>query len=169
MQNRTVIILGSARSNGNTRSVTAYACQLISADIIDLKEYQIGKFDYEFANANDDFLPLMRRILSDYDRIILASPVYWYTVSATMKTFMDRFSDLLGPHKALGRQLRGKSLGLISCGPQNDCPPSYAEPIALSADYLGMDYLGHVHTWSGGGEIPDLAKTALKSWIENLP
>jgi multimeric flavodoxin WrbA len=30
-----------------------------------------------------------------HDQIILATPIYWYAVSAAMKNFLDRLSDLL--------------------------------------------------------------------------
>ena len=43
----------------------------------------------------------MRRILA-FDRIIFASPVYWYAVSPAMKVFLDRSSDFLDLHGSHG-------------------------------------------------------------------
>jgi hypothetical protein len=60
-----------------------------------------------------------------------------------MKTFLDRFSDLLGPHKELGRQLRGKRLFLLATGnTEESMPISMDETIRLTAQYLGMEYVG---------------------------
>ena len=51
-----------------------------------------------------------------YEQIIFATPIYWYAMSAQLKTFFDRMTDLLTIHKPLGRQLRkGKKMFLIAC------------------------------------------------------
>ncbi|WNJ16986.1 NAD(P)H-dependent oxidoreductase [Pontibacter sp. G13] len=163
---QTCIILGSARSDGHTAIVAARLAELIGAEVIDLNQYQIGFFDYDQAHESDDFLPLIRRISQSYDHIILASPVYWYTMSAQLKTFLDRFSDLLKWHKDLGRDFRGKSLGFLSCMGSDGPPQSLDEPIRLSAEYLGMDYLGHVHAWLDGQIVSPEADLALRQFAD---
>lgn len=144
----TVIILGSARSDGNTRAVVNFLVENTDFDLIDLNDYQIGYFDYDNKNRDDDFLPLMRKISANYQRIIFATPVYWYSMSAIMKTFFDRISDLLMWEKNLGRTLRGKAMGVISCSGHDDLREGFDMPFAESAQYLGMDYMGHVHAWA---------------------
>ena len=62
--NDTVIILGSARSDGNTRAVVDFILKNTGFDLIDLNDFEIGYFDYDNKNKGDDFLPLMRKILS---------------------------------------------------------------------------------------------------------
>ena len=81
----------------------------------------------------------MNNLLS-YDRIILASPVYWYCASGVMKTFLDRFSDLLKVNKDLGHQLRGKPTALIATGCDQVPAPCFEEAFKLSYAYLGMTY-----------------------------
>ena len=146
--NATVIILGSSRSDGNTSAVVEFLLKNATLDVIDLNDYQIGYFDYDNRNKDDDFIPLMRKITADYRCIIFATPVYWYSMSAIMKTFFDRISDLLKWEKDLGRTLRGKAMGVISCSGDNDLKIGFDMPFRESADYLGMDYLGHVHAWA---------------------
>ena len=59
MKNKTVVIIGSSRSNGNTRKIVNYLKTLeTQIDIIDLNDYTIGYYDYEFKNSNDDFFEL---------------------------------------------------------------------------------------------------------------
>lgn len=151
--NKTVIIQGSSKSNGDTNTVVNYLNKDNQFDFIDLKTKTIGHFDYDFKNANDDFLELMEEIIEKYDTIIFATPVYWYSMSGTLKIFFDRLSDLLHYRKELGRKLRGKSMAMISCSNANDLKEGYSMPFEASANYLGMNYLGDVHAWVEQGEI----------------
>ena len=112
--NKKVIILGSARSHGDTRKIVDFNRQEFPMDLVDLNHKNISYYDYRHQNQNDDYLPLMESLIS-YSTIILATPVYWYTMSAPMKTFFDRLSDLVTIRKDLGRALTGKALASISC------------------------------------------------------
>ena len=56
-----------------------------------------------------------------------------------------RFTDLLTIEKDMGRQLRGKSLLVISVSKNDDCPEEYPKPFERSADYLGMEWKGYAH------------------------
>lgn len=83
----TIIILGSSRRNGNTEAIVNKINKKLKADIINLLDFQISQYDYEHKNRDDDFLPLIRQIIDNYDYIIFATPVYWYAMSGMMKTF----------------------------------------------------------------------------------
>ncbi|CAM1353235.1 flavodoxin family protein [Tenacibaculum insulae] len=160
MIHKTVIIQGSAKSNGNTSTIIEYLNKNNDFDIIDLKTKNIGYFEYDFSNANDDFIPLMETIAKKYDTIIFATPVYWYNMSGILKTFFDRMSDLLHYKKDLGRLMRGKNMAMISNSGENDLKTGFTMPFIESANYLGMNYLGDTHTWftSDGKEIHPEAK-----------
>jgi len=151
--NTKLIIKGSSRKEGNTQKVVDYLNKENDFDVIDLLDYTIGPFHYDFNNSEDDFIALMERITSQYDTLIFATPVYWYAMSGTLKIFFDRFSDLLHYRKDLGRTLRGKSMGMISNSGENDRKLGFEMPFEESANYLGMDYLGDVHAWFDGTEI----------------
>ncbi len=144
---KTVIIQASSKSNGNTNRVINYLNSNNSFDVIDLKTKNIGVFEYDFSNANDDFIPVMEEVINNYDTIVFATPVYWYTMSATLKIFFDRLSDLLKYKKDLGRLLRGKNMAMISNSGQNDLKKGFEMPFIESANYLGMNYLGSTHSW----------------------
>ena len=163
-----VIILGSANSDGNTRKIVDTLATKLGCEVIDLNDYTIGYFDYDFKNQDDDFIPLMEKIIANYSTIIFATPVYWYSMSAVMKTFFDRISDLLKIRKELGRQLRGKSMAALSCSGDNDLSAGFDMPFRESADYLGMQYLGAFHTWIEQGLIPEESLQRLELLIKSL-
>ncbi len=162
--NKTVIIQGSARTRGDTQIVANYLNKNHQFDVIDLKTKNIGHFDYEFKNASDDFIPLMKNIIEKYDTIIFATPVYWYAMSGVLKVFFDRMSDLLHYKKELGRQLRGKNMAMISNSNTNDLKIGFSMPFIESANYLGMNYLGDIHTWVENGEIHTEAKELIDAF-----
>ena len=90
MPKKIAILIGSSNNTGNTASLVDDIANKINATIFDLKDYQISPFDYEHQNINDDFLGLVKELIQ-YDQIIFASPVYWYTMSAQMKVFLTAF------------------------------------------------------------------------------
>ncbi|GAB2775687.1 flavodoxin family protein [Salinimicrobium soli] len=168
MEKKGVIILGSSRSNGNTAKVSEYIAAKTRYDILDLTEYQIGPYHYENIHQHDDFLPLMRRIAETYDTIIFATPVYWYSMSGTMKIFFDRITDCLKIEKETGRKLRGKTMAMLSCGSDSELKPGFEMPFRESANYLGMKYAGEVHTWIENNEIPLEVEQQLEDFLENI-
>jgi multimeric flavodoxin WrbA len=145
MSNRKVIIVGSSRTNGNTTKVIRHIADYHGIDVIDLNDYAISYYDYESRNRDDDFLPLIKSIIEKYETFIFATPVYWYSMSGIMKVFFDRFSDLLRIEKETGRQLRGKSVAVISNSNKNELEDAFYVPFKKTAEYLGMKYLGDKH------------------------
>jgi multimeric flavodoxin WrbA len=165
-QPKAAIILGSSRSNGETRQLIDYLRQRSNYDFYDLNDYKIGYFDYEFRNRDDDFFPLITHLIEHYDILVFATPIYWYSMSATLKTFLDRFSDLLKTEKPTGRKLRGKKMAVISCASDQAYKDGFYMPFIESANYLGMEYLGNVHGWIENGEIPEKVKKRLDGFLE---
>jgi multimeric flavodoxin WrbA len=64
--------------------------------------------DDRFCVIRDDMQKLYEKVVAA-DGLIYASPVYWFTVSAQMKLFMDRCYALGGPG---GYALRGKRIAV---------------------------------------------------------
>jgi multimeric flavodoxin WrbA len=100
-----------------------------------------------------------------YEEWLLVSPVYWYTMSAQMKVFFDRFSQLLRHRKDLLEPLRGIRLWAIAVSGDSEEVPGFFEPFRLSAKYLHMDYLGHLHTWGGRQQV---LKPAVQSRLDTF-
>ena len=169
MPSKAALVIGTSRQDGNTWRVLQAANKDLQLPIFDLSALKISYFDYDSKNLNDDFIPTIEKLL-DYDTIGLISPVYWYTVSAQMKTFLDRFSDLLGPRKDLGRRLRGKRLFLMATGSNESLPESMDQTIRLTANYLGMEFRGAHYSRAEDDLIPapdtlERAKTFLESIV----
>jgi putative NADPH-quinone reductase len=144
-----VVLLASSRSKGDTFSL---ARRVLSEEVplVDLGSLKIGYYAYDGTNAGDDFLALIERLV-DVPVRVLATPLYWYTMSAQAKTFIDRLSDLLTTHEELGRRLRGKALAVVCAGSDPQLPGAFAQPLELTCAYLGMRFLG-VHYASFVGQ-----------------
>jgi multimeric flavodoxin WrbA len=135
-----IIILGSSRSMGDTHKAVLSIIGDASVPIVDLKALNITPYDYDHLNQDDDYFPLMSQVAT-HDLIVLATPVYWYTMSATMKIFIDRLTDLLKIRKDLGRSLRGKRVFVISSF-HGAVPKGFEDTFEQTCKYMGMEYLG---------------------------
>ena len=142
---KTVIIIGSSRKDGDTSKMVGELIKQSNWDCIDLNDFDIGYYDYEHKNKNDDYLPLMKDLINGYDTLIFATPVYWYSMSGIMKVFFDRITDLLEIEKSLGQKLIGMKMGAISCSNGNNLGDVFWFPFIETAKYLGMRYLGDLH------------------------
>jgi multimeric flavodoxin WrbA len=89
----TAVLLTSSRSTGSTRSAVDLALHGTDFAFEDINRLRIGYYSYDYANESDDFFPLVQRLL-EHETWIIATPLYWYTMSAHAKTFLDRLSDL---------------------------------------------------------------------------
>ncbi len=148
------VILGTSRSDGNTRALVNEFVSQSAATLFDLSEYDISFYDYTHGNRDDDFLSLLNK-LAEFEHWVLASPVYWYSISAQLKVFVDRLSDLLTIEKTLGRQIKGKSLSVLATT-STDCPDCFAKPLELTANYLHLKYKGC--SYASIPSKPDLEK-----------
>ena len=165
---RSVIIQGSSRSHGDTSKIVNYIAANNGIDVIDLCTKNIGHYDYDYKNEDDDFIGLATHIIETYDTIIFATPVYWYSMSGILKVFFDRISDLIRIHKNTGRKLRGKNMAMISCSNYDDLKDSFSMPFIESANYLGMQYLGDIHTYVEDDSINNDVKLRIDGFIETI-
>lgn len=153
-QRNPLIIFGSSRSDGNTSQAIKAVIKNHPVPIITLKNLNISHYDYNYENKHDDFLALAERMVQ-HNPIILATPVYWYTMSARMKTFIDRWSDLLDIRKDLGRRLAHKELFVITSY-ETSLPKGFEDAFSQTCEYMDMQYKGCLYFYSG--KDADLAK-----------
>ena len=136
---KAIIIFGSSRSEGNTKK----AIDALNTDgtilLVDLNKINISPYDYENKNKDDDYLELMEKILN-YDAIILATPVYWYTMSAQMKIFIDRLTDCITIRKDIGRKLKDKKVYVLVSSGSPDLPEGFESTFRNTCQYMKMDY-----------------------------
>lgn len=150
-----IAVFASSRRNGNTGRFIDWIADELGIEIVDLAEKDISPYDYEHKNINDDFLPVMHKLL-EHKKIIFVTPVYWFGPSAQMKTFIDRTSDFLDVDelKDIGRKLRGKSAYVVCTSVSEDADSSFLNAFKDSFEYLGMEYGGYVHANCENGYIP---------------
>lgn len=167
MKTKGVIILGSARSNGNTHTIISKLQEITGFDIVDLKAYKINHFDYDRKNE-DDFNALFKKLTATYETFVFATPIYWYTMSGIMKVFFDRISDFLIDEKNVGRRLRQKRMAVVSCGSDEEIKQGFAMPFVESAAYLGMEYIEHIHTWIEAEKITENVTQRITNFAKQL-
>ena len=137
----TAVVLASSRSHGNTRALIELAFPPGTYALEDLGQLKVGFYSYNNVNDGDDFLPLIQRLLG-HEIWVIATPLYWYSMSAQAKTLLDRLTDLITTHKDLGRLLRGGGVVVLCSGTDPSPPLGFEEPFRLTCAYLEMRFLG---------------------------
>jgi multimeric flavodoxin WrbA len=127
----------------------------LAVEVVDLAKLRLSPFDYDHRNREDDFEPLMERVLS-HEQVIFATPIYWYAVSPAMKVFLDRISDFLELPDLLpkGRQLRGKNAFIVCTSICEEPSPAFVTAFRETFDYLGMKFGGVAHINCENGYSP---------------
>jgi multimeric flavodoxin WrbA len=121
---------------------------VITATLIILPNHVLGGYDYGHANAGDDFAEIAEAMVAA-QTIVFATPVYWYAMSAPLKIFFDRLTDLTENLKAQGKALAEKQVWLIATGTDDALPEGFEIPFARTADYFGMMYRGVAYLYTG--------------------
>lgn len=168
-------LLGSARANGNTATLLqsflepfidssdtdVITCALHELDIKPCRGCDTcRKTKEKFCVIDDD----MQKLYSEFiaaDLVVLASPIYWWSISAQLKLFIDRLYGL-NPEENI-QFFKGKKLVVILTYYDED-PNSGAE-IAVSmfreiAKGTGLDIVSFLRYSSG--------KTHVKNSPEKL-
>ncbi len=161
---KALILTGSSRNDGDTNALCDLIVSETNWDSLDLNDYSFSYYDYQHENRNDDFIPMMKKIIESYDTLILVTPVYWYSMSGIMKVFFDRLTDLITIEKDLGRKLRGKQMAVVSTSNGNNLGDDFWLPFKASADYLGIQYLGDLHTYTEDEE----RRKSIRAFVENI-
>ncbi|MGI6206108.1 MAG: flavodoxin family protein [Anaerovoracaceae bacterium] len=122
-----VVITGSPRINGNTNKMAGAFIKAAEA-----KGHTIDRFDAPFLHLDgchacqtcftkgrpctfDDDFNRIAPYVEAADGIVYVFPVYWYSVPAQIKAFMDKFFSFY----VTGRDLAGKKSALISACEEN--------------------------------------------------
>lgn len=145
MTDKPLIILASARKNGQTKGFIKKLFFGREYKLIDLLDFHISAYDYSNHYPDTDtFLKITEELLS-HKIIVFATPVYWYAMSGLLKNFFDRLTDLVTTEKHLGRQLKGKFILLCAVGSDPELPKGFEVPFELTAKYFNMIYLDKIY------------------------
>ncbi|WP_132745849.1 flavodoxin family protein [Scopulibacillus darangshiensis] len=146
------IIYGGTRE-GNTEMLAHYAVQELAAEKIYLRDYSIHSIVDQrhilggFQNIGDDYNSIIDRILQ-HDILIFVTPIYWYSMSGTMKNFIDRWSQSLRDtnYSNFKASMSAKKAFVIAVGGDNP----YVKGLPLIQqfqhifDFMGMSFDGYV-------------------------
>lgn len=79
-----LVATGSNRSQGYTRLLVCAAFAESPCRLVDVNSLSFSDHDYVHDNR-DEVLPALAGELITHDQIVLATPVYWYSMTTTMK------------------------------------------------------------------------------------
>lgn len=165
------VIYGGTRENGNTEMLTEHAVKGLEAETIFLSNYEIkpvidGRHTEKgFGNVQDDYNQLIDRILL-HDTLIFATPIYWYSMSGTMKNFIDRWSQTLrdSEYVSFKTQMAEKSAYIIAVG--GDQPYIKGLPLIQQFqyifDFMGISFKGYI---LGEGNKPGDITQDKRAWL----
>lgn len=123
---KVLVLLASGSKANNTYKLCMKIFSSYNCKIILLQDYKINFFDIKRDHDSDDQFLEIIHMMSKYDLICCASPVYWYVFSAQLKVFLDRLSDMVYFSTALWQNIQSKPFVYISIY-AND--PGYGEEI----------------------------------------
>lgn len=153
---RILALVGSPRRKGNTDLMTDALLQGAEehgAEVqkIFLEDYNINPIrdcrecrskGGGCCSVEDDAFDLIEKMFTS-DIIVFATPLYWYTFSAQMKAFLDRWSCDLDKVKKNVTRKKG-FLVHVRTDPSREVAEPLIQAMNWSLNYVGMDYLGDV-------------------------
>lgn len=151
---RFLFLLASARRHGNTEQLARCAARALPACTerrwLHLSDVPLPQFEDVrhgtgcFPTPSGNELLLLEETLAATD-LVLAVPLYWYTVPASAKLYFDYWTAWLRHSEfEFATRMRGKTMWVVCTASSDD--PSHAAPLLgmlrLTADYLGMHWGG---------------------------
>ncbi|MDD3414557.1 MAG: flavodoxin family protein [Lachnospiraceae bacterium] len=147
-----VVLVGSVRKDGNTeilaRAFSDGANNNHEVEIISVADYEVNpcigcnmcfKTEGNACVQNDD-MQVVYKNLAEADVLVIASPVYFYGISAQLKAIIDRL------HSPLRNTFKVKKLGLLLVA--GAALPNVFESIELQyqlvLDYFNLQDVGRI-------------------------
>jgi multimeric flavodoxin WrbA len=153
---RVLFLLSSARENGNAEQLARRAAQALPAgthvEWVRLDALQAEPFrDLRHVPGGYPEPGPVSRALAEQtlaaDEVVLVAPVYWYSLPASAKLYLDHWSWWMRrPELRFKERMRGKVLSLITSHASEDAD-GVEQPLLLTLR-MSADYL-HMH-WRGG-------------------
>lgn len=147
------VIYGGTRPNGNSEILTEQVIQEIAAEKIYLRDFKIQPIidmrhaKEGFQERNDDYNSIIDRILP-HDILIFSTPIYWYSMSGTMKNFIDRWSQTLRDPKYPGfkSKMASKKAFVIAVGGDNPYIKGLPmiQQFQYIFDFMGIEFAGYI-------------------------
>ncbi|NNN30600.1 NAD(P)H-dependent oxidoreductase [Streptomyces sp. S3(2020)] len=154
MTRRFLFVLGSSRDDGNTELLARRAAEQLADDVeqqwIDLNDHPLPDFedlrhDSDHARPTEGNVGLLFDATLAATDIVIASPLYWYSLSAQAKRYLDHWSGWLRtPGADFKGTLAGRTLWGVTVLAHEES--EVADPLIgtlhHSAAYMGMRFGG---------------------------
>ena len=131
---------GAQKAGAKVESVYLHGMDIQPCDACD-----VCQDGYEGCIIEDGMQSLYPK-LTEADAIVIASPIYWFTISAQTKLCIDRWYAL---ESKTGSTLRGKQLGIVLVYGDTDLYTSGGinaiHTFESIARYIGMEIVGMVY------------------------
>jgi multimeric flavodoxin WrbA len=168
MPRKVIVVIGSPRRKGNSATLARQVANGATAAGAQVETFFLHAMNIQPCTACDacrrklkkdcvikDDMRILYPKMKAADAIVIASPIYWFTVSAQTKLFMDRWYALGGDD---GYALAGKKFGVALAYADAD-PFASGAVNALRTfqdafNYIGAELVGTVYgSAAKAGEI----------------
>jgi len=165
-----LLVMGSPRKDGNSATLAKQVAAGAEAAGAEIESFYLHGMNIQPCTACDacreerdkdcvidDDMEILYAKLRQADALVIASPIYWFTVSAQTKLFMDRWYALGGPGEEYAA-FAGKRIGIVLTYADVD-PFASGAVNALRTfqdafNYVGAQIVGMVYgSASEAGEI----------------
>jgi multimeric flavodoxin WrbA len=166
MAPKVMIVVGSPRKKGNSSTLAKQVAAGARAGGAEVETFFLHDMDIKPCTACDscrkkadmdciiqDDMQILYPRLKGADAVVIASPIYWFTVSAQTKLFMDRWYAL-GTDE--GYALAGKKFGIVLAYAAEDPFVSGAvnalRTFQDALSFIGAEIVGMVYgsAWKAG-------------------
>ncbi|MEN8652026.1 NAD(P)H-dependent oxidoreductase [Streptomyces sp. 21So2-11] len=170
-----LFVLGSSRPEGNTEALARAAAEQLPTDVpqrwvdlsqVPLPDFQDGRHETDGWPVGDNEQALRQATLEATD-IVIASPLYWYTLSAQTKRYLDYWSGWLAvPGLDFKERMAGRTLWGVTVMSDRDelVADALVTTLSHSAAYLRMRF-GGVLLGNGSrpGQVRDDERAAIRA------
>ncbi|MET9620021.1 NAD(P)H-dependent oxidoreductase [Streptomyces sp. NPDC006464] len=148
-----LFVLGSSRPDGNTEILARAAAAQLPADVpqrwVDLNElvlpdFQDGRHE-SGGRPGGDNEELLRQATLEATDVVIASPLYWYSLSAQTKRYLDYWSGWLNvPGSDFKARMAGRTLWGVTAmaHEEHEVADGLVTNLHHSAAYLRMRFGG---------------------------
>lgn len=148
-----LFVLGSSRPDGNTETLARAAAEQLPAGIpqrwvdlakLPLPDFQDGRHEsgsWPVGEVEEE----LRRVTLEATDIVIASPLYWYSLSAQTKRYLDYWSGWLGvPGMDFKKRMAGRTLWGVTvlAHEEEEVADGLVTSLNHSAAYMGMRFGG---------------------------
>ncbi|MFJ9213835.1 flavodoxin family protein [Streptomyces sp. NPDC102264] len=170
-----LFVLGSSRSDGNTEILARAAAQQLPPGVpqrwvdlaqLPLPDFQDGRHETDTWSAGE-YEETLRQATLEATDIVIASPLYWYTLSAQTKRYLDYWSGWLTVSGSdFAERMAGRTLWGVSVMSADDeaVGAGLVTTLNNSAAYMRMRFGGVLFgNGSRPGQVRNDERAALRA------